>query len=100
MSFLGACGSAVTAAGMSAQRGCMGACVEQARRCAPAAADALWSRVARACSARADDGCVVGFDRLDVWEHRRDAGRALSERCAMYMYTIESVPRNGLFITN
>eukprot|EP00966_Prymnesium_polylepis_P027786 642167-Prymnesium_polylepis.1 len=48
MTFLGACGSAVATGGMSAQRGGMGACAAQAVAVRLAAADALWSRVARA----------------------------------------------------
>ena len=67
-SLLGACGSAVAAGGMSAQRGAVGAWVRvrhSHRRslCAPGAAAALWCRVARACSARVVDGYVVGADR-------------------------------------
>ena len=69
--------------------GCMGG---TDARCAPAAADALWIRVARACSAHADDGCVAGIDRQDVREHRGHAGELLRERFEMYLFTIESVP--------
>lgn len=67
-------------------------------RCAPAAADALWIRVARACSAHADDGCVAGIDRQDVREHRGHAGELLRERFAMYLYTIESVPFRNSYL--
>jgi len=61
-------------------------------RCAPAAAAACWSRVVRACSARAYDGYVVRIDRRDVREHRRHAGEPLHEQCALYPCTIESAP--------
>jgi len=99
MSCLGARGSAVAAGSTLALRGCIwvhvsmcgtGACH------APAAADALWCRVERACSARAEDAVVTGLARRGVREHRRYARELLRERFAMYLYTIESVPFMGI----
>ena len=54
--------------------------------------DALRSRVEPACSEAAEGGVVVGLDRRDVREHGWNAGEPLHEHCAMYLYTIESVP--------
>eukprot|EP00966_Prymnesium_polylepis_P194941 4518762-Prymnesium_polylepis.1 len=68
-------------------------CGAGARR-APAA---LWCRVQRAYSARAEDAVVTGLARRGVREHRRDAGEPRCEHCAMYMCTIESAPFTRVF---
>jgi hypothetical protein len=94
MMFLGAHGSAVIAADMSAQRDCIGACVAQALAVRLPQLIDVWCHVERACSACAEDAVVTGLARRGVREHRRDAGEPRHECSAMYMYTIESVPFN------
>ena len=90
--FLGACGSAVSAACMSALRGCMGCMCATSARCAPAAADGARCHVERAHLARHDGRVSIGLGRRDVREHRRHAGEPRHQRCVWYLYTIESVP--------
>ena len=98
-SFLGARGSLVDAWVHACCRlvraawmhGCT--CGAGAQR-APAAANPVWCRVERACSARAEDAVVTGLARRGVREHRRYARELLRERFAMYLFTIESVPFN------
>ena len=80
-SFLGARGSLVDAWVHACCRlvraawmhGCT--CGAGAQR-APAAANPVWCRVERACSARAEDAVVTGLARRGVREHQRHAGEA------------------------